>query len=139
MMSDSTTMERPNNDTARKALGLGNRGPAFAIDPAEIDAEMERRGIAAADAEYEYDILNLTLPILLAELTVEYRDVHKVKSLTECETRAKTTQKYKDQVAALAAAKRAMRVAKVRERSFDARFQSTRSLISSERAAMQMR
>lgn len=138
-MYDAMTLDRDSNATARNALGIGSKGPAFAIDPAQIDAEMERRGIAAADAEYEYDILNLTLPILLAELTVEYRDVHKVKSLTECETRAKTTQKYKDQVAALAAAKRAMRVAKVRERSFDARFQSTRSLISSERAAMQMR
>src|SRR3954468_20004197 len=94
------------NDVNKATSSLGhNRLDDLFVDAEDMRDEYERRGFAHADAGFRYDILNDTLPSLLAHLTLKVRRSVPGKSIAEAEMMAKDSEEYLKQVNARAIAK----------------------------------
>ena len=89
------------------ALGHNSLADLF-VDAEAMRDEYHRRGCVYAESNYKYDLLNDTLPCILAEIALEMKEAHGVKSLAQAEMMAKRSPQYKNQIHARALARRAM-------------------------------
>ena len=104
-------LEEPPEVDEMAALGHNSLADLY-VDAEAMRDEYERRGGVYAEANFGYDLLNDTLPSLLADITLSLKEARGIKSLAQAEMMAKRSSQYKNQIYARAAARKAMIVAK---------------------------
>jgi hypothetical protein len=120
------------------ALGHNSMADLF-VDAEALRDEYETRGSDFAEAGYQYDLLNDTLPSLLASIALEMKSLPGVKSLAAAEMMAKNSQRYRSQIDARALAKKEMIKAKYRADAQKIYLEFIRTNITTHRAMAQIR
>jgi hypothetical protein len=111
----SATDEIDEIDEIDEMADLGHNSLAdLYVDAEAMRDEYERRGFAFAETSYRYDLLNDSLPSLLAHIALKMKRGPGVKSLAQAEMMARDSEEYRRQIEARALAKREMIRAKFR-------------------------
>ncbi len=107
------------------------------FDPEKIAIELAQRGEDWADTDSAYRALDETTKTVLAEVTLDYLET--AKSVAESETRARASQKYREHLACLSAARREANRARVKLDTYKAYVELLRTQSANRRAEMNLR
>ena len=107
------------------------------LDAEKIAHEMERRGLAWADANAAAEALEETAKSVLAEVALSYKP--DAKSMTEAETMARADQKYIAHIKAAVSARKTSNRARVAYDTYKVYAEMLRSNASTDRALATMR
>ena len=128
------------SDETDEMADLGHNSLAdLYVDAEAMRDEYERRGSAFAEANYQHDILNDSLPSLLAHLTLKIKRLPSVKSLAQAEMMARDSEDYRNQIEARAQAKREMIRAKFRADAQKMYAEFIRTNVTTHRVLSQIR
>ena len=105
------------------------------INPEQIYTRLESVGIEWSEANAKAELLHECQKSELSEITLGYLE-NGCKSMAEAESRARATERYKDYVRTMVAAKRLSNDAKVRYAAAQAWFEGMRSKAATDRQEM---
>ena len=106
------------------------------MNPNDIYRAFIETGTAKAEAYYEYMQLDGQTKSILAQLTLEAKDLEEVKSMAEAKDIALSASMYRDHLRDVAKARLQFDLADVKAGATKALFEAQRSLNANERAAM---
>ncbi len=104
--------------------------------PGDIYKAFIQTGNARAEAHYAYQQLDSQTKSLLAQYTLEAKNVDGVNSMAEAKEIALSVSQYRDHLRDVSAARLAFDLADVKYKATDALFQAQRTVQASERAAL---
>lgn len=104
--------------------------------PADVYTSLVERGNDMAEAEFQHQQLDDITKSILAQLTLEAKEVDGVGSMAEAKEIALSASAYRDHLYAVAVAREKATKAKVRYYATKALFDAKRTVEATQRAAM---
>jgi hypothetical protein len=105
------------------------------MNPNDIYRTFMETGTAKAEAYYKYQQLDGQTKSILAQITLEAKDLEDVKSMAEAKDIALAASMYRDHLREVAEARLAYDIAEVKWKATEALFQAQRTVEAFERAA----